>query len=224
MLRHRSKNRRRCQWCGPIVSATFPAFCRLARSSCFPESTGTTKTKTKTKHPTTELKCIVIIFRIQEQKNKKQKSLRQQQKKKKRNETNGCRAPAAVVIETGRDVVSFSIRQHISRQTFYDWTSSLLFCIYSSSFLLFSLALNLFLPFYYCCCCCCIVATSPSPYFNFVSRVFSVSDLLVGPFRRARSDWIYQSVNSRFYKVFCCSLSFCALSLWFIIDTSVKMG
>ena len=180
------------------------------------------KNKNKTSHNWIEM--YSYYFSNPRAKKQKTKKFKTTAKKKKRNETNGCRAPAAVVIETGRDVVSFSIRQHISRQTFYDWTSSLLFCIYSSSFLLFSLALNLFLPFYYCCCCCCIVATSPSPYFNFVSRVFSVSDLLVGPFRRARSDWIYQSVNSRFYKVFCCSLSFCALSLWFIIDTSVKMG
>ena len=35
-----------CQWCGPHCSATFPAFCRMARPSRFPEST---ETKTKTK-------------------------------------------------------------------------------------------------------------------------------------------------------------------------------
>ena len=34
-----------CQWCGPHCSATFPAFCRMARPSRFPESTETKKQK-----------------------------------------------------------------------------------------------------------------------------------------------------------------------------------
>ena len=36
-----------CQWCGPHCSATFPAFCRMARPSRFPESTETKKQKQK---------------------------------------------------------------------------------------------------------------------------------------------------------------------------------
>jgi hypothetical protein len=154
----------RCQRCGPHCFGYLSCLLSLGVVELFPgvnrDDDDTQKPKEK-KHPTTELKCI--FFQIQEKKGKQNKKSEQT---KKENETNGCRAPAAVVVGTGRDVVSL-LYPSTYQPTFYDWTSFFFFfflLLFSSSFflylhfLLFSFfGLSVFSSCFqdsYCCCCC----------------------------------------------------------------------
>lgn len=117
----------------PLFRLPFPAFCRLARSSCFPESTGTrernkkwqNKTKTR-KFPSPHKKKLIwnvfilfvkkkIIFKKKGSSNSKKKWGGGGGNKQKKEWNKWLRSLLAAVVGTGRDVVSFPIRQHISR-------------------------------------------------------------------------------------------------------------
>jgi hypothetical protein len=104
---------------------------------------------------------------------KRENKIKKGERTKKENETNGCRAPAAVVVGTGRDVVSL-LYPSTYQPTFYDWTSFFFFfflLLFSSSFFLY-LHFLLFSFFFwggglavfsscfldsYCCCCCLLL-------------------------------------------------------------------
>jgi hypothetical protein len=131
----------RCQRCGPHCFGYLSCLLSLGVVELFPgvnrDDDDTQKPKEK-KHPTTELKCI--FFQIQEKKGKQNKKSEQT---KKENETNGCRAPAAVVVGTGRDVVSL-LYPSTYQPTFYDWTSFFFFSLSTFPFVFFFWAFSVF--------------------------------------------------------------------------------
>lgn len=110
----------------------------------------------------------------------------------------------------------FSIRQHISRHFTIGRVSSSFLYLH---FLLFSFfGLSVFSSCFqdsYCCCCCLRLL----PFILIPPSLRLVRSLHLS---RARSDWIYPSVNSRALP--CPSVPCLFFSLWFIIDTPVRDG
>jgi hypothetical protein len=74
---------------------------------------------------------------------KRENKIKKGERTKKENETNGCRAPAAVVVGTGRDVVSL-LYPSTYQPTFYDWTSFFFFSLSTFPFVFFFWAFSVF--------------------------------------------------------------------------------